>query len=101
MIRTIDEQCDETKSPNTSEFTSLVNHGDSLIADVILLNSWLFLELERTMGFDISYSTTERISPTLQREIMEEANALYSQYSWVNVMGPSLQDEGGYLIGDS
>ena len=53
------------------------------------------------MGFDISYSTTEKISPALQREIIEEADALYSQYSWVNVMGPSLQDDGGYLTGDS
>ena len=53
------------------------------------------------MGFDISYATTEQISQSLQQEIIDEANALYSQYSWVNVGGPSLEDDGGYLTGYS
>lgn len=53
------------------------------------------------MGFDVSYSTTERISPSLQREIIEEAKGLYTQHSWVHVMGPVLNDDGGYLTGSS
>ena len=53
------------------------------------------------MGFDVSYTTTERISPTLQREIIDQCQSLYSAYSWVNVTGPSLDNEDGYLAGSS
>ncbi|MCA8988505.1 MAG: hypothetical protein KDA78_12725 [Planctomycetaceae bacterium] len=53
------------------------------------------------MGFDISYSTTEIISPALQREIIADAEALYLAYSWVQCDGPSLENDSGYLTGCS
>jgi hypothetical protein len=53
------------------------------------------------MGFDITYATTEKISPALQREIIDEAHALYMQKSWVQCMGPELENEDGYLSGSS
>ena len=53
------------------------------------------------MGFDISYRTTEQISSSLQREIVDETDSLYAQHSWVHVTGPTLSDDGGFLLGSS
>jgi hypothetical protein len=53
------------------------------------------------MGFDIRFSTTEKISLALQREIIEDADDLYSQKSWVQCDGPLLEDAHGYLSGSS
>jgi hypothetical protein len=53
------------------------------------------------MGFDISYRTTEQLSPKLQQEVIATAKVLYENHSWVRLYGPTLSDEGGYLVGDS
>ena len=53
------------------------------------------------MGFDITYATTERISPALQREIIDDANSMYMQKSWIQCMGPEVENEDGYLSGCS
>lgn len=37
----------------------------------------------------------------MQREIIRECQSYDSAYSWVNVTGPSLENEGGYLAGAS
>jgi hypothetical protein len=53
------------------------------------------------MGFDITYSTIERISPALQREILEDVHVLHKQKSWIQCTGPSFENEDGYLCGSS
>ena len=53
------------------------------------------------MGFDLTYSTTERISPALQREIIADAETLCLARSWVQCDGPSVGDDDGFLIGSS
>ena len=53
------------------------------------------------MGFDLSYSTTEQISPALQREIIADAEALDQAHSWVQCDGPSLGNDNGFLTGSS
>ena len=51
------------------------------------------------MGFDLQYSTTEQISPALQREIIADARLLDSRHSWVQCDGPSVENDDGLLIG--
>lgn len=53
------------------------------------------------MGFDIRYSTTEKISPALQREIIADAEVLYLARSWVQCNGPSIENDDGFLTGSS
>lgn len=53
------------------------------------------------MGFDLIYSTTEIISPALQREMIADAQALYAERTWVQCDGPDLLDDKGYLTGSS
>lgn len=53
------------------------------------------------MGFDVSYKSTERISPKLQQEVIDALRILSNRHSWVRVVYPNLSDESGYLAGDS
>jgi hypothetical protein len=53
------------------------------------------------MGFDVSYKSTETISPKLQREVIDELRVLSNCHSWVRVICPNLVDESGYLSGNS
>jgi hypothetical protein len=53
------------------------------------------------MGFDIGYSTTEKIAPALQREIIADAEVLYLTRSWVRCGGPSIENDDGFLTGSS
>ena len=53
------------------------------------------------MGFDLTYSTTENISPALQREIIADAETLCLARSWVQCDGPSVEDDDGFLMGSS
>ena len=53
------------------------------------------------MGFDLSYSTTEQISPALQREIIADADSLWMARSWVQCSGLSVENDDGFLMGTS
>jgi len=53
------------------------------------------------MGFDLCYTTTEKISPALQQEMVAEANQLNMERSWVQCLGPDLWDDDGFLAGCS
>ena len=53
------------------------------------------------MSFSLHYRTTEQISPGLQREMCEAADEVGSEFSWVFCHGPSLENDDGYLAGDS
>ena len=53
------------------------------------------------MGFDITYSTAELISPRLQQEIIADLDTLSLERSWIQCVGPSFENQDGYLLGSS
>ncbi len=53
------------------------------------------------MGFSVAYQTTERISPALQREILDAASQLTNGHTWLSCEPPYLVDEKGILAGAS
>jgi hypothetical protein len=42
------------------------------------------------MGFDVSYRSAEKISPALQREVLDALEVQTKRYSWVRVVYPNL-----------
>jgi hypothetical protein len=53
------------------------------------------------MGFAIAYTTTEQISPALQREIIDSLKKHSAGRTWLSCEPPWLINQDGYLVGGS